>query len=340
MDAHALAVEPWTQVDIAALAAESIHSHPCRQCRTHTNHLPHLCFASPTSTLLDTVRRRTQPAKAVAGDVSRTTDESEALALPDSRITLYCASFEDKGRGISSGSPTALGHSASNHPLDHHQQQTKGTAIVSASLHLTRAHSVIRNSHDISSFLSSFRDLNLFDPTPVHTKNRGQTTRVVLSLPSPPSSGTPYSHTHTHRGLPRTPPTASPHHTQPQPHISQRSTMLPLVPLLLLAYAALYAFATPIPSSQQAQQLDVRVAIGPDSPAPLLRSTAPVAERRKRRVVVQDESEDEDVRGSTPVAGETSMAGRASLLPQHPAIISLTPGEGVGFYHACLGSGC
>lgn len=101
--------------------------------------------------------------------------------------------------------------------------------------------------------------------------------------------------------------------------------MLPLVPLLLLAYAALYAFAAAIPVTSGATQLDLRDALGPAAPAPLIQAVRSNGKRRSRS--------GSETANSTPVVGDTSMAGRA-------VVVSLVTGEGQGFYHPCHGPRC
>ncbi|KAF2152411.1 hypothetical protein K461DRAFT_146333 [Myriangium duriaei CBS 260.36] len=105
--------------------------------------------------------------------------------------------------------------------------------------------------------------------------------------------------------------------------------MLPLVPLLFLAYAALYAFAAAIP--RNAIELDVRDAISARAPIPAI-AAEPVASRsqRKKRAA-------ESEANSTPVVGKLSMDGRAPLVP---GVLSLTTGEGKGFYHSCVAGAC
>lgn len=89
--------------------------------------------------------------------------------------------------------------------------------------------------------------------------------------------------------------------------------MLPLVPILVLAYAALYAFAQPLPS---AARVSLRDAVGPAVPAAGV-SIAPLR--------AQDDGP------HTKVVGELGMEGK-SAMDTH-GVVSLVTGEGQGYYH-------
>ncbi|KAF4554740.1 Hypothetical protein D9617_3g018080 [Elsinoe fawcettii] len=108
--------------------------------------------------------------------------------------------------------------------------------------------------------------------------------------------------------------------------------MLPLAPLLILAYAALYAFAYAIPKGYV--ELDVRDAL---AAAPKIqvaniqaRSEAPAQPVRSK--------------GRKAKRDYTEAAGPLSMVEQGPVMasgtVTLNTGEGQGFWHRCEGLKC
>ncbi|KAF2227039.1 hypothetical protein BDZ85DRAFT_247371 [Elsinoe ampelina] len=110
--------------------------------------------------------------------------------------------------------------------------------------------------------------------------------------------------------------------------------MLPLAPLLILAYAALYAFAYAIPKGYV--ELDVRDAL---SAAPKVevaniqsRSAAPVSETQTKQ------SKARNAKRSTDAAGPLSMVEQGPVMES--GTVTLNTGEGQGFWHRCEGLKC
>ncbi|TKX22019.1 hypothetical protein C1H76_5912 [Elsinoe australis] len=105
--------------------------------------------------------------------------------------------------------------------------------------------------------------------------------------------------------------------------------MLAITPLLILAYAVLYAFAYAIPTGYV--QLDVRDALAASKvevPKVEARTDSPATPARKVK------------RSFTEAAGPLSMAGRSQGPVMSSGTVTLTTGEGQGFWHRCEGLKC
>lgn len=110
--------------------------------------------------------------------------------------------------------------------------------------------------------------------------------------------------------------------------------MLAITPLLILAYAVLYAFAYAIPTGYV--QLDVRDALAAPKvevanvEAPKVEAGTDSPATPARRVK----------RSFTEAAGPLSMAGRSQGPVMSSGTVTLTTGEGQGFWHRCEGLKC
>ncbi|KAG8627991.1 hypothetical protein KVT40_003864 [Elsinoe batatas] len=108
--------------------------------------------------------------------------------------------------------------------------------------------------------------------------------------------------------------------------------MLPLAPLLILAYAALYAFAYAIPKGYV--ELDVRDAL---SAAPKVE----VANIQARSAVPETQitrSKARKAKRATDAAGPLSMVEQGPVMES--GTVTLNTGEGQGFWHRCEGLKC